>query len=346
MIKHYLFSYRKLISAITKENDVQHAINKYALWGGLEEVIREYAYLIGLTDNESDETDNEKKSTDKNERRYDDLIDMLKNMETYYSVQESTDVGKKLSPTKVIRFKELVDKQITNNIDSDSHLRDACEIVCGFAERFTDDNTDRNAHRKLHQQNLQNLFNAPFYPFIIASTSVAQEGLDFHNYCHRIVHWSVAKTPVAYEQREGRIDRFLSHLMRKRIAICSNSLSNENYDKWFGFEKALKKVKDKQKDIEYDAEKDKRNPKPLFPFWYVGEEEYEKIAGQRIENEKWPKFIRVVCAIPNSRESRYFSKLRAALKEYNYHIGPTYQNEKTQEEYERNLCPLHYADAN
>ena len=30
-------------------------------------------------------------------------------------------------------------------------------------------------------------FNSPFWPFALATTSVGQEGLDFHHYCHAIV---------------------------------------------------------------------------------------------------------------------------------------------------------------
>ena len=32
-------------------------------------------------------------------------------------------------------------------------------------------------------------FNSPFRPFVLATTSIGQEGLDFHQYCRKIVHW-------------------------------------------------------------------------------------------------------------------------------------------------------------
>jgi hypothetical protein len=31
-------------------------------------------------------------------------------------------------------------------------------------------------------------FNSPFRPFVLASTSIGQEGLDFHPYCHAVYH--------------------------------------------------------------------------------------------------------------------------------------------------------------
>ena len=50
-------------------------------------------------------------------------------------------------------------------------------------------------------------FNSPFWPFVLATTSVGQEGLDFHLFCRDIVHWNLPSNPVDLEQREGRINR-------------------------------------------------------------------------------------------------------------------------------------------
>lgn len=65
---------------------------------------------------------------------------------------------------------------------------------------------------------LRNAFNSPFAPLVLSSTSVGQEGLDFHWYCHAIVHWNVPGTPVDFEQRDGRIHRFRNHAVRRNIA--------------------------------------------------------------------------------------------------------------------------------
>ncbi|MCW2762830.1 MAG: helicase domain protein [Marmoricola sp.] len=61
-------------------------------------------------------------------------------------------------------------------------------------------------------------FNSPFWPFVLASTSVGQEGLDFHHYSHAIVHWNLPSNPVDLEQREGRVHRYQGHAVRRNIA--------------------------------------------------------------------------------------------------------------------------------
>ena len=61
-------------------------------------------------------------------------------------------------------------------------------------------------------------FNSPFWPFVLSSTSVGQEGLDFHQYSHAIVHWNLPSNPVDLEQREGRVHRYKGHAVRRNIA--------------------------------------------------------------------------------------------------------------------------------
>lgn len=65
--------------------------------------------------------------------------------------------------------------------------------------RMTDQATNRANDVRL-------AFNSPFRPFVLASTSVGQEGLDFHWYCRKIMHWNISSNPQDMEQREGRID--------------------------------------------------------------------------------------------------------------------------------------------
>lgn len=66
--------------------------------------------------------------------------------------------------------------------------------------------------------NIRESFNSPFRPFVLASTSIGQEGLDFHWYCRKIVHWNLPGNPIDLEQREGRINRYKSLVIRRRIA--------------------------------------------------------------------------------------------------------------------------------
>ena len=65
---------------------------------------------------------------------------------------------------------------------------------------------------------LRAAFNSPFLPFVLSSTSIGQEGLDFHWYSHAIVHWNLPASPVDFEQRDGRIHRFRNHAVRRNLA--------------------------------------------------------------------------------------------------------------------------------
>ncbi|WP_104177577.1 helicase-related protein [Cryobacterium sp. Y50] len=68
------------------------------------------------------------------------------------------------------------------------------------------------------QPEIRNAFNSPFWPFVLASTSVGQEGIDFHWWSHEVLHWNLPSNPVDFEQREGRVNRFAGHAVRKNIA--------------------------------------------------------------------------------------------------------------------------------
>jgi len=66
-------------------------------------------------------------------------------------------------------------------------------------------------------EGLRRAFNTPFWPHVLATTSVGQEGLDFHSWCRRIVHWDLPSNPVDLEQREGRISRYGGLLVRRPL---------------------------------------------------------------------------------------------------------------------------------
>lgn len=76
--------------------------------------------------------------------------------------------------------------------------------------------------------NLQKAFNSPFAPFVFATTSVGQEGLDFHHYADRIVHLAIPANPTAFEQREGRINRRNCLAIRRKVIEWYGDGSNGN----------------------------------------------------------------------------------------------------------------------
>ncbi|WP_017903490.1 C-terminal helicase domain-containing protein [Pseudomonas asplenii] len=61
-------------------------------------------------------------------------------------------------------------------------------------------------------------FNTPFWPYVLATTSVGQEGLDFHPWCSRVLHWDLPSNPLDLEQREGRVQRYAGLAVRRRLA--------------------------------------------------------------------------------------------------------------------------------
>ena len=84
----------------------------------------------------------------------------------------------------------------------------------GFVNSEGADN-QKDANRK---DSIRGAFNSPLKPFVLATTSIGQEGLDFHNYCRRIMHWNLPGNPIDLEQREGRINRFKCLAIRQNVA--------------------------------------------------------------------------------------------------------------------------------
>ncbi|MBK7931797.1 MAG: hypothetical protein IPJ98_31245 [Bryobacterales bacterium] len=72
--------------------------------------------------------------------------------------------------------------------------------------------------KPLRPDELRKAFNSPFWPHVLATTSVGQEGLDFHCWCKSLVHWDLATDPVAHEQRQGRIQRYGGLSIRTALA--------------------------------------------------------------------------------------------------------------------------------
>ncbi|MCA9759363.1 MAG: DEAD/DEAH box helicase family protein, partial [Candidatus Eisenbacteria bacterium] len=57
-------------------------------------------------------------------------------------------------------------------------------------------------------------FRMPGFPLVLATTDVLQEGEDLHTFCRRVIHYGIAWTPSAMEQRTGRVDRIGSLVQR------------------------------------------------------------------------------------------------------------------------------------
>src|SRR4030095_3396894 len=86
------------------------------------------------------------------------------------------------------------------------------------------------------KDHVRQAFNSPFWPFVLVTTSVGQEGLDFHTYCHSVMHWNLPANPVDMEQREGRVHRYKGHAVRRNVVLrhAADVEFNRHPDPWTG----------------------------------------------------------------------------------------------------------------
>ena len=102
------------------------------------------------------------------------------------------------------------------HVDGESLAISKFQMRGRFAMRLADYKDEDGAVARLG--GVREAFNSPFRPFVLATTSVGQEGPDFHPYCYRVYHWNLPSNPVDLEQREGRVHRFKSHAVRLNLA--------------------------------------------------------------------------------------------------------------------------------
>jgi hypothetical protein len=100
-----------------------------------------------------------------------------------------------------------------------------------FALRLGDGRTE-DAKSVNRVDTVRKAFNSPFWPFVLATTSIGQEGLDFHHYSHAVVHWNLPSNPVDLEQREGRVHRFKNHAVRRNLAARHRAEGLSSTDPW------------------------------------------------------------------------------------------------------------------
>ncbi|WP_041795460.1 helicase C-terminal domain-containing protein [Modestobacter italicus] len=100
-----------------------------------------------------------------------------------------------------------------------------------FALRY---GTARGQAEDVRLPEIRAAFNSPFWPFVLTSTSVGQEGIDFHWWCHSVVHWNTPSNPIDFEQREGRVNRFGGHAVRRNLASSHREdvLRSDEPDPW------------------------------------------------------------------------------------------------------------------
>jgi hypothetical protein len=178
--------------------------------------------------------------------------------------------------------------------------QDALRLRTRFAMRFGDQIAEDSAEPTRADQ-VRAAFNSPFWPFVLATTSVGQEGLDFHPYCHAVVHWNLPSNPVDLEQREGRVHRYKGHALRKNIsALFSHAVNGDGTDPWARMFAAAKGERCTEEN-------------DLYPFW--------------IAPNGMAKIERHVPAIPLSRDLVQKANLARSLVLYRMVFGQNRQED-------------------
>jgi len=204
--------------------------------------------------------------------------------------------------TATLRVDEIKAPRYAHHVEPKSesmHIR--------FAMRFGDERSDEEAAPSAgaavgtRKERVRAAFNSPFWPFVVVSTSVGQEGLDFHHYCHAITHWNLPSNPVDLEQREGRVHRYKGHAVRKNLAAeyALEALRQMDPDAW---EAVFKIGRANRSSDEND----------LVPYWlFPGKAKIE----------------RHVPMLPFSREVEHLHKLRHSLAIYRMVFGQSRQED-------------------
>lgn len=148
---------------------------------------------------------------------------------------------------------------------------------------------------------VRNAFNSPFWPFVLATASVGQEGIDFHWWSHSVVHWNLPSNRVDFEQREGRVNRFGGHAVRKNVASAhgQDAIAAARCGKhpW---------------QCAFEAAVDRKELGEFSPWWiYPGD--------ARVE--------RLVVHYPLSREAAQYERLRDSLTLYRMMLGQPRQED-------------------
>lgn len=191
---------------------------------------------------------------------------------------------------------------------------------CSFGERYTSDYSDKSAHDdsdksdKSDKQNtgkrltyIRNRFQSPFYPFVLAASETAQEGVNLHNYCRTLVHWSVPSHLNSLVQEEGRVNRRGSWIQRKQMAYllhhAKDPLLKEKWrDGWPAvFEEGTAAALCASNGLALSPHQG-----GLFPLWYLPMPQGAEV----------PRLQRMLLCLPLSRETEEYEQLFRSEQAY------------------------------
>lgn len=161
-----------------------------------------------------------------------------------------------------VRFYELTDKR--------NHFNMRCHAAMPFVDsKATISEGGKAVERPLRTDEMRRAFNSPFMPYVLVTTSVGQEGLDFHPWCQTLVHWDLSNNPVDIEQREGRIQRYAGLTVRRQLAeklgseALKESKMNDHISPW----RVLAALAERRS---------QKGESGLSPWWSFGETDIER----------------------------------------------------------------------
>jgi len=213
--------------------------------------------------------------------------------ETYDKMLDAISIHTAAMPVESFEdFKQVVHEKFTPS-----------QMRASFAVNFSKTQSDSKNTAINRKTSVQEAFNCPLRPFVLATTSIGQEGLDFHLYCRKIMHWNLPSNAIDLEQREGRINRF------KCLAVRANVAKNCG-DIKFDTEKSI------WDDMFTAAANDKPEGKSdLIPYWY-----YQK-------SKDDTKIERLLPLYPLSRDENEYNRLIRILSYYRIALGQPRQEE-------------------
>lgn len=269
------FEATKLLDRVGAEGSYWLRVLEYCAAGNLQAVLDEYVYVLAAWGGYDRGTDAD--SDQRLEGLARDVVTALTIRPASYDVM----VRGGTSPTERLKMRGR------------------------FAVRFGDDRSEDGSEQRA--KSVTTAFNSPFWPFVLTTTSVGQEGLDFHLYCHSVVHWNLPHNPVDLEQREGRVHRYMGHAIRKNVAASTATApeTQRSREPW----RTMFEV----------AARTNPTPDDLVPYWVYAPTSANGAATARIE--------RRMSIIPFTREASRLPDLLRTTAHYRMAFGQPRQDE-------------------
>ena len=175
-----------------------------------------------------------------------------------------------------------------------------CHAAMPFADAKVENAT--GGEDRLRTDDMRRAFNTPFWPHVLATTSLGQEGLDFHVWCKQLLHWDLCASPLDLEQREGRIQRFGGLSVRRALAAQFSDYALSEAAVPASPWRALAARADERFSADLSG---------LSPWWSCPDE----------------KIDRVFVAMPHSRQTIKFAELSRLRWLYRLALGQPHQQD-------------------